>query len=69
MAISMAVSVSSCCICTETLVDVQASNTLESNAPKIKAMFEIATWALLIMYGHNNVWSGKWLSKDDIGQT
>ena len=30
------------------------SNTLESNAPKIETIFEIATWGLLIMYDQGN---------------
>ena len=50
----MTFSVSSCCIYTESLVDVQARNTLESNAPKIETIFEIATWGLLIMYDQGN---------------
>lgn len=54
MAVSMAVSVSSCCIYTETLIVVQESNTIESNPPKIEAIFEITTWGLLIMYDQGN---------------
>lgn len=70
----MAFSVSSCCIYTESLINVQVSNTLESNAPKIETIFEIATWGILIMYdrGHGCLKmileklsnSSKWGNKD-----